>query len=64
MADDAPGAIGYDSAASHQFDKWRHSSKRGKKNPVSFNMLFCDGHVGEIQSIEDGFKSMRLKFPN
>jgi prepilin-type N-terminal cleavage/methylation domain-containing protein/prepilin-type processing-associated H-X9-DG protein len=58
-----PGAIGYDSAASHQFDKWRHASKRGKKNPVSFNMLFCDGHVGEIISIEDGFRSMRLKFP-
>ena len=58
------GAMGYDSAASHQFDKWRHASKRGKKNPVSFNMLFCDGHVGEITSIEDAFRSMRLKFPN
>ena len=59
-----PGAMGYDSAASHQFDKWRHSPKRGGKNPVSFNMLFCDGHVGEITSIEDAFRSMRLKFPN
>ena len=57
------GAMGYDSGASHQFDKWRHASKRGKKYPVSFNMLFCDGHVGEIASIEDGFTSMRLKFP-
>jgi prepilin-type processing-associated H-X9-DG protein len=58
------GAMGYDPGGSHQFDKWRHAAKRGKKNPVSFNMLFCDGHVGEITSIEDGFKSMRLKFPN
>ena len=57
------GAIGYDANASHQFDKWRHASKRGNKVPVSFNMLFCDGHVGEITSIEDAFKSMRLKFP-
>jgi prepilin-type processing-associated H-X9-DG protein len=57
------GPIGYDSGASHQFDKWRHSAKRGKNNQVSFNMLFCDGHVAVITDIVEGFKSMRLKFP-
>jgi len=58
-----PASMGYDGNASHQFDKWRHSPKRGGKNRVSFNMLFCDGHVGEIQDIKDGFKAMRQKYP-
>jgi prepilin-type processing-associated H-X9-DG protein len=59
----AVGPVGYDSAASHQFDKWRHSPKRGKKNPVNFNMLYCDGHVATITDIKEGFRAMRMKFP-
>jgi prepilin-type N-terminal cleavage/methylation domain-containing protein/prepilin-type processing-associated H-X9-DG protein len=58
-----PGALGYDGAASHQFDKWRHSKARGGKNPMSRNMLFCDGHVAEIMSIEDAFRAVRGHFP-
>ena len=56
-------AIGYDGAASHQFDRWRHSKRRGGKNPVSMNMLFCDGHVGEITDITEAFKAVRGHFP-
>ena len=56
-------AVGYDPNASHQFDRWRHSKKRGGKNPVSMNFLYCDGHVGEVMSIEEAFKATRGHFP-
>ncbi len=57
------GALGYDGNASHQFDKWRHSKKRGGKNPISMNFLFCDGHVAEVTSIVDAFTAIRGHFP-
>jgi prepilin-type processing-associated H-X9-DG protein len=57
------GYIGYDANASHQFDKWRHSAKRGPKAPVNFNCLFADGHVAVITDIVEGFKAMRGHFP-
>jgi prepilin-type processing-associated H-X9-DG protein len=57
------GAMGYDGAASHQFDKWRHSKSRSAKSPVAMNMLFVDGHVAEITDIKDAFKAVRGHFP-
>jgi prepilin-type N-terminal cleavage/methylation domain-containing protein/prepilin-type processing-associated H-X9-DG protein len=57
------GAMGYDGAASHQFDMWRHSRRRGGKNPMSLNMLFVDGHVAEISDVTEAFKAMRGHFP-
>jgi len=57
------GMIGYDGNASHQFDKWRHSAKRGGKSPVNFNCLYADGHAAVITDIVEGFKAMRGHFP-
>jgi prepilin-type N-terminal cleavage/methylation domain-containing protein/prepilin-type processing-associated H-X9-DG protein len=56
-------AIGYDGGASHQFDRWRHSKKRGLKQPYSMNGLFCDGHVSELGGIEEMFRAIRGHFP-
>ena len=56
-------AIGYDSLATHQLDRWRHSRRRGGKNPQSMNMLFCDGHVAEVGNIEEAFRAIRGHFP-
>ena len=57
------GSMGYDAAASDQFDRYRHGSSNRKKKIVSFNMLFCDGHVTALQDIHDGYRAIRMKFP-
>jgi prepilin-type N-terminal cleavage/methylation domain-containing protein/prepilin-type processing-associated H-X9-DG protein len=55
--------VGYDGAASHQLDRWRHSKRRGGKQPYSMNFLFCDGHGHEVTSIEEAFTAIRGHFP-
>src|SRR2546423_11751870 len=55
-------AIGYDPAASHQLDRWRHSRRRGGKNLQSMNMLFFDRDVAEIAGITQAVKANRGEF--
>jgi prepilin-type N-terminal cleavage/methylation domain-containing protein/prepilin-type processing-associated H-X9-DG protein len=55
------GAIGYNGATSDQFDRYRHGIRQ--KKMVNFNMLYCDGHVRPLLDITDGYRAMRMHFP-
>ncbi|MEO6436272.1 MAG: type II secretion system protein [Tepidisphaeraceae bacterium] len=57
------GTMGYDGAASDQFDRYRHGAGNRGKKIVAFNMLFCDGHVATLRDITDGYRAIRMKFP-
>ena len=58
-------------------DIYRHGVKPGVKNPgttnaqynpisgsVGYNILYCDGHVSEVNDAKEAYKSYRMRFPN
>jgi len=61
----APGATNY--------DRYRHGKSRPKVTSnnrfepkggdVKYNVLFVDGHAATLNSIEDGYKAIRMRFP-
>jgi prepilin-type N-terminal cleavage/methylation domain-containing protein len=61
VAPTGTGAMGYDAAASDQFDRYRHGSRQKKR--VLWNMLYCDGHAGAITSVVEGYMAIRMHFP-
>jgi prepilin-type processing-associated H-X9-DG protein len=60
-----PGATNY--------DRYRHGKSRPsvagnnrfdtKGGQVAYNVLFVDGHAASLNSIQDGYKAIRLRYP-
>jgi prepilin-type N-terminal cleavage/methylation domain-containing protein/prepilin-type processing-associated H-X9-DG protein len=57
-------------------DIYRHGTKPGVINPgvnaqynpnggqVMYNILYCDGHVSEVNDAQEAYRSYRMRFPN
>jgi len=60
-------------AGATNYDRYRHGKSRprpagnnrfeDKGGDVKYNVLFVDGHAATLNSIEDGYKAIRMRYP-
>jgi prepilin-type N-terminal cleavage/methylation domain-containing protein/prepilin-type processing-associated H-X9-DG protein len=59
----SPGGMNYDRYRHGKYPKVEGTRFATKGGIVAYNVLFVDGHAATLNSVQDGYKAIRMRYP-